>query len=294
MKKDRHLTEETFIFTDTTNNTTIKLTLDQVKPYQFHLLELRKNIIAQVETNKIQLPRYHIILSYYQKIRNRELITGNHRFIRNNIEELFNPRYKGDPTKFSHFYFIERYKTKLQSSYGNIYYCFNRIKTNNKVLDTITNVEEYDSVDNEVVLGSFHSHLLVSEIPNEVLTKPNKKLRQLLLQVTGNEYLPANIDDSTLTNLKKSLLETVCRRSELVGNSGAGVKVVTHNANYQYDGFTGWKGMIAYATKQIWNTERMVEVVDGDNSSIILRPTTIPIKEAHKRELLPEDTFKNQ
>ena len=58
--------------------------------------------------------------------------------------------------------------------------------------------------------------------------------------------------------------------------------------------FIGWKGMIAYVTKQVWNAETMAELVDGDNSSIVFRPATIPISQLNKRMVLPESTFTKQ
>lgn len=284
----------TFVYEDNDTKQLITITLNTIKEWKFNLFQLRSNIIAEIETSNIQLPQYHITISYHQKIRNRSVITANHRFIRNSFEELFNPRYRGNPTKSSHLFFIERYKSKLLSSDGNIYYLFNQVKTDNIVEDTITNNKEYDFYDSEVVRGSFHSHILKSEISNEVLMKPNKKLRQLLLEVTGNEYLPKNIDGFLLNKIKISLIEALVKRSRLVGNSNAAVKVVPVSPQYGFDGFLGWKGMIAYATKTCYNADMMVEVIDSDNSSITLRPSTIPIQIANRRIVLPEDTFQNQ
>ena len=284
----------TYVYEDTTTKQPVTITLNTIKEWKFNLFQLRSNIIAEIENSNIQLPEYHITISYHQKIRNRSIITSNHRFIRNSIEELFNPRYRGNPTKSSHFFFIERYQSKLLSSDGNTYYLFNQVKTDNQVVDTITNNKEYDFYDSEVVRGSFHSHILKSKISNEVLMKPNKKLRQLILEVTGNEYLPQNIDINTLNKVKISLLEALVKRSSLVGNSNAAVKIVPVSSNYGFDGFLGWKGMIAYATKTCYNADMMVEVIDSDNSSITLRPSTIPIQVANKRVVLPEETFQNQ
>lgn len=283
------VTPVVFSYEDTTTNRSSTITLNQVKEWKFNLFQLRSNIINQIEYSKIQLPEYHIILSYHQNIKNRSVITSNHRYLRHSFYETFAPKHKSNPSIFSLFFFIERYKTRLLSSDGNTYYLFNRIKTDNKVTDTITNTVEYDLYDSEVVRGSFHSHILTSSISSEVLSKPNKKLRKLLLEVTGNEYLPNNIDKALLSEVKKSLITALCKKSDLVGNSGAAVKVVTQSPTYGYDGFYGWKGLIAYTTKTCYNADMMVEVVDGDNSCITLRPSTIPIQQANKRVVLPDE-----
>lgn len=284
----------TFIFKNTDTGIVETITLKQLKQYEFTKYEFRKNIIDFIETSNCPLPEYHITLSYYQKIRKREIITSNHRFIRNQFEELFNPANRSNPNYTTNLFFIERYKTQLLSSHGNTYYGFNQIKTSNNILNTITNEIEYDLYDNEVVLGSYHSHILKSKISKKVLMKPKKKLRKLLLEVTGNEYLPQDISEATLEDITKRLLELVCKKSEIVGNSNASVKVEKQDPTRHFDGFIGWKGMIAYVTKQVWNAETMAELVDGDNSSIVFRPATTPINQLNNRVVLPESTFTKQ
>ena len=36
-----------------------------------------------------------------------------------------------------------------------------------------------------------------------------------------------------------------------------------------YDGYIGWKGMVAYVTKTMYNVDNIVEVYDRENSSIL-------------------------
>ena len=81
----------------------------------------------------------------------------------------------------------------------------------------------------------------------------------------------------------------ICRRSEIVGNSNASIKIVCSNDDYSYDGYYGWKGFIAYGTKKCYNTDMMVDVIDNDNSSISVRSKTIPIEQSSKYTLLPDD-----
>ena len=265
------------------------LELNQVKQYKFNLYQLRKNIITKIKNSSCAVPHYHIILSYYQKHRHREIITKQHRFIRNRMEECFNPRYRGCITKSSYFFFIERHKRKLISSDGNTYYFFNQIKTDNQVLNTQFGYKEYDEVDKEISNGAFHSHILKSEINDLVMSHPNKKLQKVLKKATGLEYIPLDVTTTELQQIKIDCIKEICRESSIVGNGKAGTEVVTVNPKYQYDGFYGYEGFIAYATKTCYNPDRMAEVIDGSNSSIHIRSSTIPIEELNKRVVIPED-----
>ena len=136
------------------------ISLNEVKQYKLHLFELRNNIISSIKNDNIALPQYHIIITYYNQYNDRSFITRKHRFIRNQVEEIFNPRYRNQSDKSSIFFFCERHKRKLISSCGNRYYLFNQVKTDNMVKDTITNMKEYDLVDSEVSEGAYHSHML--------------------------------------------------------------------------------------------------------------------------------------
>lgn len=265
------------------------VTLNQVKEWKLRRMELRQNIINTINTNNIAIPMFHIILTYYERITDRSKIIKEHRFIKNQMDELFFRNHRNRPTKSSYFFFCERHKTYLSGSDGNTYYFFNRVKTRNEVLNTITNNVEYDVCDQEVVKGAYHSHILKSDIPDKALLKPSSKVRKLLLEVTGNEIIPESIDYSSLVELKKSLLKQVCRRSEIVGNSNASIKIVCSNDDYSYDGYYGWKGFIAYGTKKCYNTDMMIDVIDNDNSSIAIRANTKSIEQSSKYTLLPEE-----
>ena len=88
---------------------------------------------------------------------------------------------------------------------------------------------------------------------------------------------------------KIKLLEGVCRRSKIVGNSRASIKVVKENADAYYDGYYGWKGLISYTTKRCYNAYMMIDTIDNDNSSLSLQPTRIPIKDSIKKGVKPLD-----
>ena len=273
--------------TDTGRNT--KKSISEVKQYKLDLFELRNNIINSIKTNNIALPNYHIILSYYNKYKDRNIITSNHRFIKNQMEECFNHRYKNQSDKLSAFFFCERHKRILSSSDGNRYYLFNQVKTDNKVKDTITNIIEYDKVDNEIVEGAYHSHILKSEIPDNIIFNPSSKLKKLIKEVFGFEKVKNDIDEASLKKIKMKLLEGICRRSQIVGDSNASVKVVEADNQYYWDNFYGWEGYIAYATKTCYNSYMMIDVIDNDNSSISILNTRQPIKQAQKKTIYREE-----
>ena len=160
---------------------------------------MRNNIITSIKNNKIAIPKYHIIVSYYNQYYNRDTITRKHRFIRNQFEEIFNPRYRNQSDKSSTFFFCETHKRKLISSCGNRYYLFNQVKTDNMVKDTITNMKEYDFVDSEVSEGAYHSHILKSEIPDSIILQPNGKAKKLIQETFGYEKVKQNIRYDFLT-----------------------------------------------------------------------------------------------
>ena len=281
--------ETTILYYPDNSNVPQTITLNTVKQYQFNLYQLRKNIITKIKNSNIAVPNYHIILSYYEQHKKREIITKQHRFIRNRMEECFNPRYRGCITKSSYLFFIERHKRKLVASDGTTYYCFNQIKTDNQVLNTQFGYKEYDKVDSEITNGAFHSHILKSDVPDEVILKPNKKLQKVVKKVTGSEYIPLDVTTTELQQIKIDCIKEICKESSIVGNGAAGTEVVTVNPKYQFDGFYGYEGFIAYATKTCYNPDRMAEVIDGSNSSIHIRSSTIPIEELNKRAVIPED-----
>ena len=282
--------KEYFYQVDTDTQTKEVVTTTDIKEWKLNRNKLRDNIISQIETEKIALPAYHITLSYFDDYRNRDIIIQQHRYIRNQMEEIFNRRYRNRSDKSSILFFIERHKSYLADSIGNTYNLFNRVKTDRKVKNTITNIMEYDYVDSEIRMGAYHSHILKSDIPDEVIFSPHSKLKNLMRETIGFDTIPDNdISMAAMETYKIKLLEEVCRRSKIVGNSRASIKVVKENADAYYDGYYGWKGLISYSTKTCYNAYKMMEVIDNDNSSLSLFPDRKPIKEAIKKGILPTD-----
>ncbi len=109
-------------------------------------------------------------------------------------------------------------------------------------------------------------------------------------ETLGFYELPVtNITDDEMDFYKIKLLEGVCRRSEIVGNSGASIKTITASEDKGYDGYSGWKGLISYTTKRCYNAYMMIETIDNDNSSLSLSPNRKPIKDSIKRGVKPID-----
>ena len=58
-------------------------------------------------------------------------------------------------------------------------------------------------------------------------------------------------------------------RSYFVGNSSSSLDITPTDEHGEYDGYRGWKGAVAYVTKQMYNADKIVEVYDHENSSIL-------------------------
>ena len=157
------------------------------------------------------------------------------------------------------------------------------------VKDTITNIKEYDLVDSEVSEGAYHSHILKSEIPDSIILQPNGKAKKLIQETFGYKQVKQNIDKTALQEIKMLLLEAVCRKCDIVGNSKDSVKVVLADNQYYWDNYYGWEGYIAYATKTCYNPYMMMDVIDNDNSSLSIFPARQPIKQAQKKTIYREE-----
>jgi hypothetical protein len=269
-------TDVEYQYSTTTNENTL-LSVKECKQYKLDRFELRNNIIASIRANNIAIPKYHIIVSYYNQYHNRDAITRKHRFLRNQFEEIFNPRFRNQSDKSSIFFFCERHKTKLAGGSEEV------------VKDTITNILEYDEVDKEVMEGAYHSHILKSEIPDDIIFGASGKARKLIKEVFGYECVRKDIDTAALQSIKIELIKGICRRCDGIGNSNSSIKVVVADKKYYYDGFMGWEGYIAYNTKNCYNAYMMMDVIDNDNSSLSVFPTRQPIKQAQNKQVLREE-----
>ena len=264
--------------------------IEEPRQYKLDKFIFRQNLINNIQSRDIAEPKFHMIISYYEKLLDRDFLIKNHRKLRNRCEECFNHRFRGNPKFSSYFFFCERHKSILSSSEGNTYYLFNKNKRDNKVKNTITNKMEWDKVDNEIVEGGFHTHFLKSDIPDTAMFANHKKIRELRKKALGIEFIPQNTNKSLLLYYKIKLLEALCRDLDLVGNSKASIQIKLADENYYYDFHYGWEGYIAYGTKTCYNADMMWEVYDSANSSLSNSPK-IPIKETYKKPIIKEKNY---
>ena len=58
-------------------------------------------------------------------------------------------------------------------------------------------------------------------------------------------------------------------RCDFVGNSTASIDIQPVNKFREFDGYSGWKGMITYTCKMMYNVDNTVEIYDSRNNSIL-------------------------
>jgi hypothetical protein len=126
----------------------------------------------------------------------------------------------------------------------------------------------------EIKRGGFHVHTLVSDIDDEVIINPNGKIRNAIERIYGMDQIPYSLlqTDEGMTQVKKDLLNYAIRdRCDFIGNSTDSIDIKPASEYGSYDGYYGWKGLIAYVTKEMYNVDNMVEIYDHDNNTILLQ-----------------------
>jgi len=203
-------------------------------------------------------PAYMITRSYYDEQDDRESIVVNNRRMNDVIDDFFNPRGSGE-YYITKDHFIERHKDKLVK------------KSPYRVLDTLMQEYEMDWCV-EVKRGGFHVHTLVGPIDDKVIDNPNSRIRKSVPYIYGIEQYPYSLrqDDEGRERIKMDLLEYAIRgRCDFVGNSRQGVDITPVDECKAFDGYSGWRGMVAYVTKTIYNVDMLLEVYDDRNSDIL-------------------------
>ena len=75
--------------------------------------------------------------------------------------------------------------------------------------------------------------------------------------------------DEGLKQIKRDLLNYEIRnRCDFLGNSKDSLDITSADEKAGYDGFAGWKGIVAYCLKDVYNVDTLLEVYDDTNSSI--------------------------
>lgn len=203
------------------------------------------------------IPAYMVTRTYHYDQQERDLVVEHNKRMNNVINDLFNPRGKNE-YYISQDHFIERHKDKLVK------------KERIPVKDTIR--QEYDfDWRMEIKEGGFHTHTLISEIPDETVLTGPKKVRDAVERIYGIGEIPLSLrDEEGLIRVKTELLEHAIRnRCDYVSNSHMSLDIQVAGEYGSYDGYYGWKGMVAYVTKNMYNVDKLVEIYDKENSQVL-------------------------
>ena len=206
-------------------------------------------------------PSYLVTVSYYYDENDRVKVEENNQRINRVINDFFN-RYNRSGNEIFVDHFIERFEDKLDD----------KVENKSFVLNTVTNEYDFDWTNREVIKGSFHTHHLVSYIPDEVIKEPDKRVMNAIDNVYGGNGLPFHLrSEDRIEEVKCDLLEYTLRKrcNHFIGNGEQSLDVKPVDVHRGYDGYSGWKGAVAYVTKQMYNVDKMLEVYDYHNSNIL-------------------------
>ena len=204
-------------------------------------------------------PEYLITRNYYYEQHDLKKVKADNKRLNNVLEDALNTRGISNYW-LNKDHFIERHKPKM-------------VKKHKKhILNTITGELEPDWCNVEIQEGGFHIHSLVSAIDDDVIYKPSRKVQKYIEKVYGVDQIPCGLleDDWGMTKVKVDLLNAIIRdRCDFLGNSGDSLNITPASEHAGYDGYTGWQGMVAYSCKQMYNVDRIDEIYDKDNSTLL-------------------------
>ena len=212
------------------------------KNWKQNLTLMREKIIDQYN-QKNSIPEYMITRSYVRYESDRRLVVRNNKRINAVIDDLFNPRRKKD-YHLSKDHFLERHKDQL-----------------------IEENEEW-----RVRVGGFHVHTLITSIDDQVFKKPNRNIRKSLNHIYGREITPIDLvrEKGKDQVVRELLTHNITRRCGFVGTGKNSLNIIGSSDHKDFDGYTGWMGLISYCTKQMYNTDKIIEIYDHQNSSSLL------------------------
>lgn len=191
-----------------------------------------------------------ITRNYYYDQLNRDDVVGDNRRLNDVIGDFFNPR-RNPKYRLYTKHFIERHKSTLE------------MQKPIEVRNTITDKMEYDWTAS-VKEGGFHVHTLLTSIRDDVINKPNKRIRDAMGELYGNGTQPDQEE------VKTDLLNYAIRKRCLfIGNSKNSLYIQKSYKYLEYDGYIGWKGLVAYVTKTMYNVDTIDAVYDNKNSTIL-------------------------
>ena len=65
--------------------------------------------------------------------------------------------------------------------------------------------------------------------------------------------------------------QTFKQRCYFVSRGEPCIDIIDANDKYNYDDYQGWKGLVAYCTKKMYNPDMMLEVFDNQNSTLTIK-----------------------
>ena len=214
------------------------------KNWKENLTALRERIIDQYIEEGFT-PKYMVTRNYWYHQGNRKAVINHNKRVNIVIDDLYN--HKGIKDRYiGKDHFMERHDDKLVEDAKGRWW----IKT-----------------------GGFHVHTLLTNIDTELLLKPSPKMRKTQERIYGTKFIDLHeLTSQSLQEEKiKELLDNSLRhRCGFIGNGKKSLDVVITNDKYKYDGYEGWKGLVAYVTKQMYRNEKIIEIYDQENSTTLL------------------------
>ena len=111
-------------------------------------------------------------------------------------------------------------------------------------------------------------------IDEKVLQKPNSSIRRRWKEITGSKHLDPDLiktESDRIKVVKKLLEKTFHERCYFVSKGEPCIDIIDANDKYNYDDYQGWKGLVAYCTKKMYNPDMMLEVFDNQNSTLTIK-----------------------
>jgi len=202
-------------------------------------------------------PHYLITVSYWYDEYSRKEVQKNNKRINDVVNDFFNPK-QDDRFIITLDHFIETGEDKL-------------IKTKPKKVKGFMGEMEFDW-ETDIKKGSYGTHTLMSWIPDECITKPLKRVRDAIDRVYGIGDIPCSLkDEEGIEQVKIDLLNYALRDrcDYFIGNGDQALDITPTDEHGVYDGYRGWKGAVSYVTKQMYNVDKILDVYDQENSTIL-------------------------
>ena len=218
------------------------------KQWRINQNEFRDTLIDEYINANVKLG-YMITRTYYYEEVNREEVVTHNKRMNAVIDDLFNPR-RREEYIIGKKHFIEQHKPSLDK--------IKPIKVKNTLLDKW----ELDW-NTDIKPGKYHVHSLITEIDDRVIDKPNRKIRKTMQELYGDD--PKTDKEEVKTDL---LNQSLRKRCQFIGNSAQSMYIQNATKYLMYDGYIGWKGLVAYVTKTMYNVDMIDTVYDNINSTI--------------------------